>query len=271
MPAKKRPFADDPLWYKDAVIYEVHIKSFRDSNGDGIGDFNGLTEKLDYLADLGVTAIWILPFYPSPLKDDGYDIADYYDVHPDYGTLDDFKRFLREAHSRGIRVITELVINHTSDKHAWFQRARLAPAGSKERNYYVWTDNPERYKDARIIFKDFEPSNWSWDPVAKAYYWHRFYSHQPDLNFDNPQVRKEVLRALDFWLGMGVDGLRLDAIPYLYERENTNCENLPETYAFLKQIRAHVDRRYKDRMLLAEANQWPEDAVAYFGEGAGDV
>ncbi|EMG35954.1 trehalose synthase [Desulfocurvibacter africanus PCS] len=267
MPAKKRPFADDPLWYKDAVIYEVHIKSFRDSNGDGIGDFNGLTEKLDYLADLGVTAIWILPFYPSPLKDDGYDIADYYDVHPDYGTLDDFKRFLREAHSRGIRVITELVINHTSDKHAWFQRARLAPAGSKERNYYVWTDNPEHYKDARIIFKDFEPSNWSWDPVAKAYYWHRFYSHQPDLNFDNPQVRKEVLRALDFWLGMGVDGLRLDAIPYLYEREGTNCENLPETYAFLKHIRAHVDKRYKDRMLLAEANQWPEDAVEYFGDG----
>jgi len=267
MPVKKRPFAQDPLWYKDAIIYEIHVKSFKDSDGDGIGDFNGLTDKLDYLADLGVTALWLLPFYPSPLKDDGYDIADYYDVHPDYGTLDDFKRFLREAHARGMRVITELVINHTSDQHAWFKRARLAPPGSKERNYYVWSDTPERYKDARIIFKDFETSNWSWDPLAKAYFWHRFYSHQPDLNFDNPKVRKEVLKALDFWFNMGVDGLRLDAIPYLFEREGTNCENLPETYEFIKSIRAHVDARHADRMLLAEANQWPEDAVKYFGDG----
>ncbi len=267
MPAKKRQIAPDPLWYKDAIIYELHIKSFKDSDGDGIGDFNGLTEKLDYLADLGVTAIWLLPFYPSPLKDDGYDIADYYAVHPDYGTLDDFKRFLKEAHARGMRVITELVINHTSDQHGWFQRARRAAPGSKERDYYVWSDTPERYRDARIIFKDFEPSNWSWDPLAKAYYWHRFYAHQPDLNFDSPLVRREVLKALDFWLGLGVDGLRLDAIPYLYEREGTNCENLPETYAYIKKVRAHVDKRFRNRMLLAEANQWPEDAVEYFGDG----
>jgi len=257
----------DPLWYKDAVIYELRVGAFQDSDGDGIGDFPGLTQRLDYLRDLGVTALWLLPFYPSPLRDDGYDIADYEGVHPDLGTLDDFRVFLREAHRRDLRVITELVINHTSDQHAWFQRARRAPAGSAARDFYVWSDSPERYADARVIFKDFEPSNWTWDPVAKAYYWHRFYTHQPDLNFESPAVRRAVLKALDFWLGLGVDGLRLDAIPYLFEREGTNCENLPETHAFLRELRRHVDRHHHGRMLLAEANQWPEDAVAYFGEG----
>jgi maltose alpha-D-glucosyltransferase/alpha-amylase len=261
------PLADDPLWYKDAIIYEVHPRAFYDSDGDGVGDFKGLAEKLDYLQDLGVTAIWLLPFYPSPLKDDGYDISDYTGVHPSYGTLHDFKEFLREAHRRGLRVITELVLNHTSDQHPWFQRARRAKPGSRWRNFYVWSDTPDRYKDARIIFKDFEPSNWTWDPVAKAYYWHRFYSHQPDLNYDNPEVRRAMLHVVDFWLGLGVDGLRLDAVPYLYEREGTNCENLPETHAFLKELRRHVDQKFKNRMLLAEANQWPEDAVAYFGDG----
>jgi maltose alpha-D-glucosyltransferase / alpha-amylase len=258
---------DDPLWYKDAIIYELHVKSFCDSNGDGIGDFRGLTEKLDYIEDLGVTAIWLLPFYPSPLRDDGYDISDYFNVHPDYGTLRDFKEFLREAHRRNIRVITELVVNHTSDQHPWFKRSRQAKADSPWRNFYVWSEAPEKYQDARIIFKDFETSNWAWDHVAKAYYWHRFYSHQPDLNYDHPQVRKAILRVLDFWLGMGVDGLRLDAVPYLFEREGTNCENLPETYAFLKALRGHVESKFKNRMLLAEANQWPEDAAAYFGNG----
>jgi maltose alpha-D-glucosyltransferase/alpha-amylase len=258
---------DSPLWYKDAVIYEVHVRAFSDGNGDGIGDFVGLTEKLDYLQDLGVTAVWLLPFYPSPLRDDGYDIADYTDIHPDYGTLQDFKAFLRGAHQRGIRVITELVINHTSDQHPWFQRARTARPGSSARNYYVWSDTPDLYQDARIIFKDFEPSNWSWDPLAKAYYWHRFYSHQPDLNFDNPDVWRAISNVLDFWLDMGVDGLRLDAVPYLFEREGSNCENLPETHTALKKLRQHVDKKYKNRMLLAEANQWPEDAVAYFGSG----
>ena len=258
---------DDPLWYKDAIIYELHPRAFFDSNGDGIGDFDGLAQKLDYLQDLGVTAIWLLPFYPSPLKDDGYDISDYTDVHRAYGTLHDFKEFLREAHRRGLRVITELIVNHTSDQHPWFQRARRAKPGSRWRNFYVWSDTPEQYKDARIIFKDFEPSNWSWDPVAKAYYWHRFYAHQPDLNYDNPAVRRAILHVVDFWLGMGIDGLRLDAVPYLYEREGTNCENLPETHAFLKELRRHVDRKFKNRMLLAEANQWPEDAVAYLGTG----
>ena len=257
----------DPLWYKDAVIYEVHVRAFYDENGDGMGDFAGLTRKLDYLQDLGVTALWVLPFYPSPWKDDGYDISDYENVHPAYGTLRDFQNFLREAHARGLRVITELVLNHTSDQHVWFQRSRRAAPGSRWRNYYVWSDTPERYRDARIIFKDFEQSNWSWDPVAKAYYWHRFYSHQPDLNFDNPEVKTAVLKAMDFWLDMGVDGLRLDAVPYLFEREGTNCENLPETHEFLRELRAHIDARHKDRMLLAEANQWPEDAIAYFGEG----
>ncbi|ACY16594.1 maltose alpha-D-glucosyltransferase [Haliangium ochraceum] len=257
----------DPLWFKDAIIYELHVRAFHDSNGDGIGDFRGLVDKLDYLQDLGVTALWLLPFYPSPLKDDGYDTADYTDVHPSYGNLRDFRKFLDEAHARGLRVITELVINHTSTEHPWFQRARRAAPGSKYRNYYVWSDTPDRYQDARIIFSDFEASNWSWDPVAKAYYWHRFYSHQPDLNFDNPDVHKEVKRALDFWMDMGVDGMRLDAIPYLFERDATNCENLPETHQFLKELRAHVDENYEDRMFLAEANQWPEDAAAYFGDG----
>ncbi len=261
------PVANDPLWYKDAIIYQVHVRAFADSNGDGIGDFVGLIERLDYLRDLGVTAIWLLPFYPSPLRDDGYDISDYTSVHPSYGTLTDFKRFLREAHARGLRVITELVINHTSDQHPWFQRARRAPAGSPARDFYVWTDDPSTYSGVRIIFKDFESSNWAWDPVAGAYYWHRFYSHQPDLNFNNPEVRKAVRKAMDFWLGLGVDGLRLDAIPYLHEREGTSCENLPETHEELKALRRHVDAHHSNRMLLAEANQWPEDAVAYFGDG----
>ena len=255
------------LWYKDAIIYELHVRAFYDSNGDGMGDFPGLTQKLDYLQNLGVTAIWLLPFYPSPLRDDGYDIAGYKDVHPSYGTLRDFKLFLREAHERGLRVITELVVNHTSDQHPWFQRARRAKPGTSARDFYVWSDDPHKFSETRIIFKDFESSNWSWDPVAEAYYWHRFYSHQPDLNYDNPAVHKAVFNALDFWLEMGVDGLRLDAVPYLYEREGTNCENLPETHSFLKKLRAYVDGRYRDRMLLAEANQWPEDSVAYFGEG----
>jgi maltose alpha-D-glucosyltransferase/alpha-amylase len=258
---------DDPLWYKDAVIYELHVKAFADSDGDGIGDFRGLTQKLDYLQDLGVTAVWLLPFCRSPLKDDGYDISSYTDLHPAYGTMRDFKAFLREAHRRGLRVITELVLNHTSDQHPWFQRARRAKPGSQGRDFYVWSDTPDRYREARIIFADFESSNWSWDPLAKAYYWHRFYSHQPDLNYDSPDVQKAMLRVIDYWLGLGVDGLRLDAVPYLFEREGTNCENLPETYAFLKKLRAHVDSRFKNRMLLAEANQWPEDAVAYFGDG----
>jgi len=257
----------DPLWYKDAIIYETHVKCFFDSDGDGIGDLQGLLRKLDYLKDLGITAIWLLPFYPSPLRDDGYDIADYYDVHHNYGTLRDFRELLKAAHYRGIRVITELVINHTSDQHRWFRRARRARPGSVFRDFYVWSDTPARYQDARIIFKDFEASNWSWDPVANAYYWHRFYSHQPDLNFDNPQVQKEVMKVLDFWFGMGVDGLRLDAVPYLFEREGTNCENLPETHQFLKRLREHVQSKHQGKMLLAEANQWPEDAVAYFGEG----
>ena len=257
----------DPLWYKDAIIYQVHVRAFYDSNGDGIGDFRGLTEKLDYLAELGVTAVWLMPFYPSPGRDDGYDIADYVGVNPDYGTLADVRRFVRAAHERGIRVIGELVCNHTSDQHPWFQRARRAPKGSVYRDFYVWSDTPDRYREARIIFRDFEPSNWSWDPVAGQYYWHRFYHHQPDLNYDNPRVREAIFRVMDFWLELGIDGLRLDAVPYLYEREGTNCENLPETHAFLKALRAHIDARFADRMLLAEANQWPDDAVAYFGAG----
>ena len=258
---------EDPLWFKDAIVYELHIRAFSDSNGDGIGDLNGLTDKLDYLQDLGVTALWLLPFYPSPLRDGGYDIADYTGIHESYGTRRDFSRLLREAHRRGIRVITELVLNHTSTAHPWFERARTAPPGSKWRNFYVWSDTPERYTDARIIFRDFETSNWAWDPVAKAYYWHRFYSHQPDLNFENPDVQEAMFDVVDFWMDMGVDGLRLDAVPYLYEREGTSCENLPETHGFLKRLRAHIDGKYKNRMLLAEANQWPADAAAYFGEG----
>ena len=254
------------LWYKDAVIYELHVRTFSDSDGDGIGDFAGLTEKLDYLHDLGVTAIWLLPFYPSPLRDDGYDISDYTDIHPDCGTLRDFKVFLREAHRRGLRVITELVLNHTSDAHRWFQQARRAPPGSAARNFYVWSDTPEVYKDARIIFEDFETSNWTWDPVAGAYYWHRFYFHQPDLNYRNPAVVRAIARVLEFWLRLGVDGLRLDAVPYLLETEGTSSENLAGTHAVLKRLRRHVDERFEDRMLLAEANQWPEDAAAYFGD-----
>jgi len=267
MPVQEPLLDDDPLWYRDAVVYQLHIKAFYDSDSNGIGDIRGLLEKLDYLQRLGVTALWLLPFYPSPLKDDGYDIADYRRVNPGYNTLADFKHFLRAAHDRGIRVITELVLNHTSDQHPWFQRARRAKPGTVHRDFYVWSDTPEKYRDARIIFQDFETSNWSWDPVAKAYYWHRFYSHQPDLNFDSPAVRREMLRVLDFWFGLGVDGVRLDAVPYLFEREGSNCENLPETHTFLRELRSHLDARYRNRMLLAEANQWPEDAVAYFGGG----
>ncbi len=254
-------------WYKDAIIYQLHVRAFRDGNNDGIGDFRGLTERLDYIQDLGVTAIWLQPFFPSPLKDDGYDIADYMNVNPQYGTLDDFREFLDEAHRRDLKIITELVMNHTSDQHEWFQRSRRAPPGSDWRNWYVWSDTPDKYREVRIIFQDFESSNWSWDPIAGAYYWHRFYSHQPDLNFDNPEVRQAMFTVLDFWLGIGIDGVRLDAIPYLYEREGTNGENLPETHAFLRDVRAHVDKNFSDRMLLAEANQWPEDAAAYFGNG----
>ncbi len=258
---------DNPLWYKDAIIYQVHVRAFQDSDADGSGDFQGLTSRLDYLEDLGVNTIWLLPFYPSPLKDDGYDIADYTAIHPSYGTLPDFTRFMKEAHRRGLRVITELVINHTSDQHPWFQMARRAPEGSRERDFYVWSASMDKYAGTRIIFKDFETSNWSADPVAGAYYWHRFYSHQPDLNFDNPRVRKAIVQLMELWFKRGVDGMRLDAVPYLYEREGTSCENLPETHAFLRQLRRHMDARFPNRMLLAEANQWPEDAAAYFGQG----
>ena len=261
------PGPGDPQWYKDAIIYEVHVRAFFDSNGDGKGDFAGLTAKLDYLADLGVTAIWLLPFYPSPGRDDGYDIADYEGVNPDYGTLRDVRRLIKEAHRRGLRVITELVCNHTSDQHPWFQRARRARPGTVWRDFYVWSDTSDKYTDARIIFTDTETSNWTWDPVAEAYYWHRFFSHQPDLNFDTPRVRNALIQAMDHWLDMGVDGLRLDAVPYLFEREGTNGENLPETHGFLRDLRRHMDEKYGDRMLLAEANQWPEDSVEYFGAG----
>ncbi|EWY38891.1 alpha-amylase [Skermanella stibiiresistens SB22] len=257
---------NDRLWYKDAVIYQLHVKAFFDADNDGIGDFAGLSQKLDYLQELGVTALWLLPFYPSPLRDDGYDIADYRNVNPSYGFMKDFRQFVRECHSRGMRVITELVINHTSDQHPWFQRARTAKPGSNHRNFYVWSDSDQKYQGTRIIFLDTEKSNWTWDPVAKSYFWHRFYSHQPDLNFDNPAVLREVLSVLRFWLDMGVDGLRLDAVPYLIEREGTNNENLSETHDILKQIRAAVDEGYADRMLLAEANQWPEDVLPYFGD-----
>lgn len=260
-------FIRQPLWHKGAVIYEVHVKSFCDASGDGRGDLRGLIEKLDYIRNLGVTAIWVLPLYPSPQRDDGYDISDYLSIHPGYGTLDDFRQLIAEAHARGLYVITELVLNHTSDQHPWFQRARRAKPGSRERDFYVWSDTKEKYRDARIIFKDFEPSNWSWDPLAGAYYWHRFYAHQPDLNYDNPEVHAAMYAIVDFWLEMGVDGLRLDAVPYLYEREGTSCENLPETHAFLRKLAGHVRSHFDHRMLLAEANQWPEDAIAYFGEG----
>jgi maltose alpha-D-glucosyltransferase/alpha-amylase len=257
----------DPLWFKDAIIYELHVKAFNDSNADGIGDFQGLIERLDYLQSLGVTCIWLLPFFPSPLRDDGYDIADYMDVHPSYGTMDDFRSFLSAAHERDLQVMIELVINHTSDQHPWFQAARHAPPGSPERDYYVWSDTDQMYKDARIIFTDTEKSNWTWDPVAQAWFWHRFFSHQPDLNFDNPQVLEEVLKVMRFWLDMGVDGVRLDAIPYLIERDNTSCENLPETHSLIRKIRAAMDEGYANRIILAEANQWPSDVRPYFGEG----
>ncbi len=257
----------DPLWYKDAIVYETHVKAFFDANGDGVGDFAGLVEKLDYLERLGVTCLWLLPFFPSPLRDDGYDVADYCGVHPDYGTLDDFRRLLDEAHRRGIAVLVELVLNHTSDQHPWFQRARRAPAGSPERDYYVWSDTDRRFQGARIIFTDTERSNWTFDEVAQAHYWHRFFSHQPDLNFDNPRVLEEILGAMRFWLELGVDGFRLDAVPYLVEREGTSCENLPETHDVVKRIRAWLDRDFPGRMLLAEANQWPWDARRYFGDG----
>ncbi len=263
-------FINDPLWYKDAVIYQVHVKSFFDSNNDGIGDFPGLIAKLDYIAELGVNTIWLLPFYPSPRRDDGYDIAEYKAVSPDYGTMADARRFIAEAHDRGLRVITELVINHTSDQHPWFQRARRAKPGSRARDFYVWSDTEQKYDGTRIIFLDTEKSNWTWDPVAGQYFWHRFYSHQPDLNFDNPQVMKAVIGVMRYWLDMGIDGLRLDAIPYLIERDGTNNENLPETHQVLKQIRAEIDANYPDRMLLAEANQWPEDTQLYFGDTHGD-
>jgi len=254
-------------WYLDAIIYEVHVKSFYDANGDGIGDFPGLAQRLDYLQDLGITAIWLLPFYPSPFRDDGYDIADYRSIHPSYGRMREFRQFVREAHRRGIRVITELVINHTSEQHPWFQRARRAKPGSTWRHYYVWSDTDQKYVGTRIIFVDAETSNWAWDPEAKAYYWHRFYSHQPDLNFDNPRVFNEVIRILRYWFDMGVDGLRLDAIPYLCERDGTSNENLEETHQIIKRVRAEIESRFPDRMLLAEANQWPEDVRPYFGDG----
>jgi len=256
----------NPLWYKDAVIYELHVRAFYDSDGDGAGEFKGLTYKLDYLKDLGVSAVWLLPFYPSPWRDDGYDISDYTGVHPAYGTLDDFKTFLAEAHRRDIRVITELVLNHTSDQHPWFQQARSSRDNPK-RDWYVWSETPDRYKDARIIFTDTEQSNWAWDISSKSYYWHRFFSHQPDLNYDNPAVREEMWNVMRFWLDMGVDGLRLDAVPYLVERDGTNCENLPETHEVLKFLRQRLDQNFPDKMFLAEANQWPKDVRAYFGNG----
>jgi len=264
---KKPGIATDPLWYKDAVLYELHVRAFFDSNNDGIGDLPGLIQKLDYLQDLGVTCLWLLPFFPSPLKDDGYDISDYLNVHPMYGTIDDFKTFLDAAHDRGLQVMIELVMNHTSDQHAWFQRARQSPKGTPERDYYVWSDSDQRYSDARIIFTDTEKSNWTWDPVAQAYFWHRFFSHQPDLNYDNPRVVEEMLSVVRYWLNLGVDALRVDAIPYLVEREGTSCENLPETHQLIKRLRQEIDAGYENRMILAEANQWPTDVRPYFGEG----
>jgi maltose alpha-D-glucosyltransferase / alpha-amylase len=261
------PMTDRLDWYKDAIIYELHLKAFHDANNDGIGDIPGLIEKLDYLQELGVTAIWLLPFFPSPFRDDGYDIADYRDIHESYGSLSDFRHLVRETHKRGMRIIIELVINHTSDQHPWFQRARRAKPGSVARNFYVWSDTDEKYKGTRIIFTDTEKSNWTWDPVAGQFYWHRFFSHQPDLNFDNPHVVRAVINTMHFWLDLGVDGFRLDAIPYLCEREGTNSENLPETHSIIKQIRAELDRDYGDKVLLAEANQWPEDVKDYFGDG----
>ena len=263
MPAGK----NDPLWFKDAIIYELSVRAFYDSNGDGIGDFPGLVQKLDYLEDLGINTIWLLPFYPSPLKDDGFDVSEYCDIHPDYGTLADFKLFLKEAHRRGIKVITELILNHTSDQHSWFQKSRKARSGSKHKDYYVWSETTDKYKEARVMFSDEEASNWSWDNSAKSYFWHRFYRHQPELNFDNQEVQLEMIKIIDFWMKIGVDGFRLPSVPFLFEEEGTNCENLPQTHAFLKKIRSHIDHHYENRVLIAEANLWPEDAAQYFGEG----
>ncbi len=269
MESAKQPditLPEDPLWYKDAIIYEAHVRAFLDSSGDGSGDFAGLTQKLDYIQDLGVTALWLLPFYPSPLKDDGYDISDYTDVHPSYGSLQDFKVFLDEAHRRGIRVITELVLNHTSDQHPWFREARSS-RDNPRRNWYVWSDRDDGFRLAPIVFLNTETSNWAWDPVSKSYYFHRFFSHQPDLNFDNPEVREEMWNVVKFWLGLGVDGLRLDAVPYLVEREGTTCENLPETHGIVKSLRRRIDENFKAKMLLAEANHWPADLAPYFADG----
>jgi maltose alpha-D-glucosyltransferase/alpha-amylase len=260
------PVKEDLLWYKDAIIYQVHVRTFYDSNGDGIGDFQGLEQKLDYLQELGISAIWLMPFFPSPLRDDGYDIADYYSVHSSYGTLDDFQKFLKAAHDRGIRVIIEMVLNHTSDQHPWFQESRSSQDNPR-RDWYVWSDTDTRYKGARIIFLDTEMSNWAWDPISKSYYWHRFFGHQPDLNYDNPAVRQEMWNVMKFWLEMGVDAFRLDAVPYLVEREGTSCENLPETHEILKDLRRKLDKDFPGRMLLAEANQWPADLRPYFGDG----
>jgi len=256
----------DNLWYKDAIFYELHVKAFSDSNADGIGDFRGMTEKLDYLQDLGVDCLWILPFYPSPMRDDGYDISDYCTLHPAYGTLADFKAFLRAAHHRRIRVVTDLVMNHTSDQHAWFQAAHRSPT-SRYRNYYVWSQDNQKYRGARIMFTDTERSNWTWDQEAGAYYWHRFFSHQPDLNYDNPQVHRAMMKVIRYWMDLGIDGFRMDAVPYLYEREGTNCENLPETHTYLKQVRREVEKRHPGKVLLCEANQWPQDVRPYFGDG----
>ncbi len=266
MPEPGKWFESDPLWFKRAVFYEIHIRGFFDGNDDGSGDFRGLTEKLDYLQWLGVDCIWLLPMYASPLRDGGYDISDFFSVHPDYGTIEDVRTFVEAAHRRGIRVIADLVMNHTSSDHPWFQESRSSP-DSPKRDWYVWSDTDERYPDARVIFIDTESSNWTWDPVAGQYYWHRFFAHQPDLNYDNPEVQEAMLEVLRFWLDLGLDGFRLDAVPYLFEREGTNCENLPETHAFLKRVRAEVDAAYPDRVLLAEANQWPADVVQYFGDG----
>ena len=259
-------FEADPLWFKTSVFYEIHIRGFFDGNGDGSGDFRGLTEKLDYLQWLGVDCIWLLPFYKSPLRDGGYDIADYYEIHPDYGVVEDVRDFIEQAHQRGVRVIADLVMNHTSSEHSWFQESRSSPDNPK-RDWYVWSDTVHRYEDARIIFVDTETSNWTWDEQARAYYWHRFFSHQPDLNFDNLEVQAAMLEVLGFWLGLGLDGVRLDAVPYLFERDGTICENLPETHAYLKRVRAEIDASYPDRVLLAEANQWPADVVDYYGDG----
>jgi maltose alpha-D-glucosyltransferase/alpha-amylase len=257
---------DDPLWYKDAIFYELHVKAYSDANGDGMGDFPGLVARLDHLKALGVDCIWLLPMYPSPSRDDGYDISDYCGIHPLFGTLDDFKAFLAAAHERGLRVVTELVLNHTSDQHPWFKEARSSP-DSPKRDYYVWSDTDDRYRGVRIIFRDTEMSNWAWDPVSKAYYWHRFFSHQPDLNYDNPAVREEIWQVMRFWLDLGVDGFRVDAVPYLVEREGTSCENLPETHVVMRELRRRIDSEFPGRMLLAEANMWPEEVRPYFGEG----